>query len=95
MDPNGCEPLPAQPEIEAAPVEACEKKRTTHVCTAVVEEPLIDMSRYGTWLKLIRVTAYVFGAVKLSKAKSRSCEVELSVTRRGKQRLNVACGCRK
>ena len=43
-----CEPLPAQPENEAAPAEACEEKRTTHVYTAVVAEPLIDMSRYGT-----------------------------------------------
>ncbi|XP_068756894.1 uncharacterized protein [Montipora capricornis] len=73
-----CEPLPAQPENEAAPAEACEEKRTTHVCTAVVAEPLIDMSRYGTWLKLIRVTAYVLRAVKLFKTKSRSCERELS-----------------
>ncbi|XP_068684166.1 uncharacterized protein [Montipora capricornis] len=62
-----CEPLPAQPENEAAPAEACEEKRTTHVYTAVVAEPLIDMSRYGTWLKLIRVTAYVLRAVKLFK----------------------------
>ena len=46
--------------------------------TAVVAEPLIDMSRYGTWLKLIRVTAYVLRAVKLFKTKSRSCERELS-----------------
>ncbi|XP_068717083.1 uncharacterized protein [Montipora capricornis] len=44
----------------------------------VVAEPLIDMSRYGTWLKLIRVTAYVLRAVKLFKTKSRSCERELS-----------------
>ncbi|XP_068756583.1 uncharacterized protein [Montipora capricornis] len=73
-----CEPLPAQPENEAAPAEACEEKRTTHLYTAVVAKPLIDMSRYGTWLKLIRVTAYVLRAVKLFKTKSRSCERELS-----------------
>ena len=48
-----CEPLPAQPENEAAPAEACKEKRTTHVYTAVVAEPLIDMLPYGTWLKLI------------------------------------------
>ncbi|XP_068728870.1 uncharacterized protein [Montipora capricornis] len=73
-----CEPLPAQPENEAAPAEACEEKRTTDVYTAVLAEPLIDMSRYGAWLKLIRVTAYVLRAVKLFKTKSRSCEKELS-----------------
>ena len=73
-----CEPLPAQPENEAATAKACEEKRTTHVYTAVVAEPLIDMSRYGTCLKLIRVSAYVLRAVKLFKTKSRSCERELS-----------------
>ena len=73
-----CEPLPAQPENEAAPAEACKEKRTTHVYTAVVAEPLIDMSSYATWLKLIRVTAYVLRVVKLFKTKSRSRERELS-----------------
>ena len=36
------------------------------------------MSRYGTWLKLIRVTAYVLRAVKLFKTKCKSSESELS-----------------
>ena len=73
-----CEPLPAEAENEAVPAEACEEKRTTHVCTTVVARPLIDMSRYGTLLKLIRATAYVLRAEKLFKTKSRSCETELS-----------------
>ena len=55
MDPNGClrlvnPALPAQPENEADPAKACEKKRTNHECTLVVAESLIDMSRYRTWL---------------------------------------------
>ena len=73
-----CEPLPAKLENEAAPDAPCEEKRTTHVYTAVVAEPLIDMSWYGTWLKLIRVTAYVFRAVNFFNTKSRCCEKELS-----------------
>ena len=36
------------------------------------------MSRYGTWLKLIGVTAYVLKAVKLFKTKCKSSESELS-----------------
>ena len=66
-----CEPLPAKLENEAAPDAPCEEKRATHVCTAVVAEPLIDMSWQGTWLKLIRVTAYVLRAVNFFKTKAR------------------------
>ena len=53
-------PVPVQPQGGTVPSEVCEEERKiAHGCTAVVREPLIDMSRYGTWLKLIRVTAYV------------------------------------
>ena len=48
------------------------------VCTAVAVKPFIDMSRYGTWMKLIRVIAYVLKAVRLFKAKSKSQVTELS-----------------
>ena len=36
------------------------------------------MSRYGTWMNLIRVTAYVLRAVKLLKTRLKSEETELS-----------------
>jgi len=49
----------------------------TRVCTAVTVKPFIDMSRYGTWIKLFRVTAYVLKAVKLFKAKCKSQATEL------------------
>jgi len=54
------------------------KRRVTCVCTAVAVKPFIDMSRYGTWMKLIRVTAYVLKAVKLFKPKCKSQVTELS-----------------
>jgi len=50
----------------------------TRVCTAVAVKPFIDMSRYGTWMKLIRVTAYTLKAVKLFKATCNSQVTELS-----------------
>ena len=57
---------PFSPKVELFPLEIREEERKiAHGCTAVVREPLIDMSRYGTWLKLIRVTAYVLRAVCL------------------------------
>ena len=72
-------PLPVQPQGGTVPSEVCEEERKiAHGCTAVVREPLIGMSRYGTWLKLIRVTAYVLRAVKLFKTKCKSSESELS-----------------
>ena len=37
---------------------------------------MLDMSRYVTWMKLIRVTAYVLRAVKLFKARLKSEETE-------------------
>ena len=55
-----------------------EEIKTAYDCTAVVTEPLIDMSRYGTWLKFIRVSAYVLRAVKLFKTKCRPSESYLS-----------------
>jgi len=55
-----------------------EERRATLGCTAVVVEQLLDMSRNGTWMKLIRVTAYVLRAVKLFKTRSHSKETELS-----------------
>ena len=71
--------LPVQPQGGTVPSEVCEEERKiAHGCTAVVREPLIGMSRYGTWLKLIRVTAYVLRAVKLFKTKCKSSESELS-----------------
>ena len=70
---------PFSPKVELFPLEIREEERKiAHGCTAVVREPLIDMSRYGTWLKLIRVTAYVLRAVKLFKTKCQSSESELS-----------------
>ena len=48
------------------------------VCTAVAVKLFVDMSRYSTWMKLIRVTAYVLKVVKLFKAKCRSQVSELS-----------------
>ena len=72
-------PLPVQPQGGTVPSEVCEEERKiAHGCTAVVREPLIDMSRYGTWLKLIRVTAYVLRAVKLFTTKCKSSESEQS-----------------
>ena len=72
-------PLPVQPQGGTVPSEVWEEERKiAHGCTAVVREPLIDMSCYGTWLKLIRVTAYVLRAVKLFKTKCKSSESELS-----------------
>ena len=72
-------PLPVQPQGGTVSSEVCEEERKiAHGCTAVVREPLIDMSRYGTWLKLIRVTAYVLRAVKLFKTKCKSSESQLS-----------------
>ena len=50
----------------------------THSCTAVTVKPLIDLSRYGTWLKLIRVTAYVLRALKLFKTGCKAKLKELS-----------------
>ncbi|XP_044166852.1 uncharacterized protein LOC122950905 [Acropora millepora] len=70
---------PAQQRSEDIPPEACEEeRRVIRVCTAVAVKPFIDMSRYGTWMKLIRVIAYVLKAVKLFKAKSKSTVTELS-----------------
>ena len=68
-----------QPQNEDAVPEACEEERRAALgCTAVVVEQLPDMSRNGTWMKLIRVTAYVLRAVKLFKTRSQSKETELS-----------------
>ena len=70
---------PAKQPSEDIPPEACEEeRRVTLVCTAVAVKPFMDMSRYSTWMKLIRVTAYVLKAVKLFKAKCKSQVTELS-----------------
>ena len=70
---------PVQPQDKDAPSQALEEeRRMTHSCTAVTVKPLIDMSRYGTWLKLIRVTAYVLRAVKLFKTGCKAKLKELS-----------------
>ncbi|XP_044171594.1 uncharacterized protein LOC122955925 [Acropora millepora] len=70
---------PAQQRSEDIPPEACEEeRRVIRVCTAVAVKPFIDMSRYGTLMKLIRVIAYVLKAVRLFKAKSKSQVTELS-----------------
>ncbi|XP_015767460.1 PREDICTED: uncharacterized protein LOC107346196 [Acropora digitifera] len=70
---------PAHQRSEDIPPEACEEeRRVIRVCTAVAVKPFIDMSRYGTWMRLIRVIAYVLKAVKLFKAKSKSQVTELS-----------------
>ena len=61
-----CESLPAQPENEAAPAANCEEKNYPCVHSSRGR----TMSCDGTWLKLIRVTAYVLRAVKLFKTKS-------------------------
>ena len=49
---------------------------------------LLDMSRYGTWMKLIRVTAYVLRAVKLFKTRLKSEETELSAEEMKQAELN-------
>ena len=70
---------PSQQRSEDIPPEACEEeRRVTRVCTAVAVKPFIDMSRYSTWMKLIRVIAYVLKAVKLFKAICKSQVTELS-----------------
>ena len=70
---------PAQQRSEDIPPEACEEeRRVIRACTAVAVKPFIDMSRYGTWMKLIRVIAYALKAVRLFKAKSKSQVTELS-----------------
>ena len=72
-------PVRFGPKVGTVPSKVCEEERKiAHGCTAVVREPLIDMSRYGTWLKLIRVTAYVLRAAKFFKIKCKSSESELS-----------------
>ena len=85
-----CESQPTQPRNKDNVPEACEeKRRVTHGCTAVVVEPLLDMSRYGTWLKLIRVTAYVLRAVKLFKTRLKSEETKLSA--KEKKQAELKC----
>ena len=37
-----------------------EAKKTTQVHAVITQDPVIDHSKYSTWLKLIQVTAYVF-----------------------------------
>ena len=60
--------------------EECEiERRATHSCATLVSRPLLDMSRYGTWIKLKRVAAYVLKAAKLLKTRSRSSETEPTV----------------
>ena len=74
-----CASQPTQPQNEDTLPESCEEeRRVTHGCTAVVVEPSLDMSRYGTWMKLIKVTAYVLRAVKSFKTRLKSKETELS-----------------
>ena len=46
------------------------------------------MSRYATWMKLIRVTAYVLRAVKLFKTRLKSEETELSAEKMKQAALN-------
>ena len=59
-----CASQRTQPRNEDTVPESCaEERRVTHGCAAVVVKALLDMSRYGTWMKLIRVTAYVLRAV--------------------------------
>ena len=70
---------PAKRPSEDIPPEACEEeRRVTLVCTVVAVKSFINMSRYSTWMKLIRVKAYVLKAVKLFKAKCKSQVTELS-----------------
>ena len=70
---------PVKQPNEDIPPEACEEeRRVTRVCTAVAVKPFIEMSRYSTWIKLIRVTAYVLKAVKLFNATCKSQVTELS-----------------
>ena len=62
--------------------EECRKEQRSnniHNYVTVTSTPVIDFKRYGTWLKLKRVTAYVFRAVNLFKSKSRSTGNELNV----------------
>ena len=58
---------PAQQRSDIPPKAREEERKVTHVCASITLKPLIDMSRYGTWMKLIRVTVYVLRAVKLFK----------------------------
>ena len=70
---------PVQQRSEDIPPETCEEERiVTPVCTAVTVKPVIYMSRYSPWMKLIRVTAYVLKAVELFKAKCKSQITEQS-----------------
>ena len=47
-------PLPVQTQGGTVPSEVrVQERKIAHGSTAVVREPLIDMSRYGTWLNLI------------------------------------------
>ena len=42
-----------------APSDDPEKRKTKVICATAVSEPLIEAERYGTWTKLLRVTAYM------------------------------------
>ncbi len=63
---------PIQHRSEDSPPKACEEeRRVAHACTSVTIKPLIDISPYETWMKLIRVTAYVLRSVKVFQPKCK------------------------
>ena len=49
---------PKQPECRKSEIDV-EKKELIHVTVATVLEPLIDLEKYNSWRRLVRVTAYV------------------------------------
>ena len=53
------------------------------------------MSLYGTWLKLMRVTAYVLRAVKLFTTNVSLLKANCRQKKRRRQRLSVVSGYRK
>ena len=49
---------PKQPECRKSEIDV-EKNELIHVTVATVSEPLIDLEKYNSWRRLVRVTAYV------------------------------------
>ena len=49
---------PKQPECRKSEIDV-EKKELIHITVATVSEPLIDLEKYNSWRRLVRVTAYV------------------------------------
>ena len=63
---------PKQPECRKSEVDV-EKVALLHIAAVTVLEPLLDVEKYSSWRKLVRVTAYVFKFV--DKLRKRKCSV--------------------